>query len=273
MFKEDFLEATTDVWEIPAESATRVGHPAPFPVELPQRLIELYTYRGDLVLDPFMGSGTTAVAAVRTERHYVGYDTSREYVRKARLRVESEKSRLASLPARHPRRVVLPAVRGAAAGDRNLEEGAVRAGGRATEIARAVLTDCGFTGFRTDRRYPSGVEISFEAEDKRGGLWLFDVSGSFMGTRAGLCRSDTLWKVLGKAAVLQAGQPDQLRLVLLTTDLPARGTPAEAALRSTRGTLFYDAVEILSAQGQRRLRKYATGTASARPPGELLAPE
>ena len=54
---DDFVDATTDVWDIPAESATRVGHPAPFPIELPQRLIELYTYRGDLVLDPFIGSG------------------------------------------------------------------------------------------------------------------------------------------------------------------------------------------------------------------------
>ncbi|MEL7210528.1 MAG: site-specific DNA-methyltransferase, partial [Actinomycetota bacterium] len=73
--KDEFMEATLDVWELPAESATRVGHPAPFPVELPERLIELYTYEGDLVLDPFMGAGTTAVAAVRTGRHYVGYDT------------------------------------------------------------------------------------------------------------------------------------------------------------------------------------------------------
>ena len=78
---DEFVDATTDVWDIPTESATRVGHPAPFPVELPRRLIELYTYRGDLVLDPFMGSGSTAVAAVRTERHYVGFDTD-ELVRR-----------------------------------------------------------------------------------------------------------------------------------------------------------------------------------------------
>ena len=73
--RDEFIDATIDVWDIPSESATRVGHPAPFPVELPRRLIELYTYRGDLILDPFMGSGSTAVAAVRTERHYAGFDT------------------------------------------------------------------------------------------------------------------------------------------------------------------------------------------------------
>ena len=58
---DEFMEATLDVWEIPAESATRVGHPAPFPVALVERCIQLFTYDGDVVLDPFMGSGTTAV--------------------------------------------------------------------------------------------------------------------------------------------------------------------------------------------------------------------
>lgn len=91
MTTEDFLGATVDVWEIPAESATRVGHPAPFPIELPRRLIELYTYRDDLVLDPFLGSGTTAVAAVRTGRHYVGFDTDAGYVRLARRRLAAER--------------------------------------------------------------------------------------------------------------------------------------------------------------------------------------
>ena len=72
---DEFMEATLDVWEIPAESATRVGHPAPFPVALVERCLHLFTYEGDVVLDPFMGSGTTAVAAKNTGRHYIGYDT------------------------------------------------------------------------------------------------------------------------------------------------------------------------------------------------------
>ncbi|MGD2101315.1 MAG: site-specific DNA-methyltransferase [Acidimicrobiia bacterium] len=87
---DEFLEATLDVWEIPAASATRVGHPAPFPVDLPQRLIELYTYEGELILDPFMGSGTSAVAAVRTGRHYVGFDTEQSYVDLAEKRLREE---------------------------------------------------------------------------------------------------------------------------------------------------------------------------------------
>ncbi len=85
--KEEFLDATISIWDILPESARRVGHPAPFPVELPRRLIELYTFAGDLVLDPFLGSGSTAVAAVETGRHYVGYDLSPEYLEIAERRI------------------------------------------------------------------------------------------------------------------------------------------------------------------------------------------
>ncbi len=91
---EEFLEATLDIWEIPAESATRVGHPAPFPVALPRRLIELYTYRDDLVLDPFVGSGSTAVAAVETGRHYVGFDTEPAYLELANRRIAAAREGL-----------------------------------------------------------------------------------------------------------------------------------------------------------------------------------
>lgn len=89
---DEFLAATIDIWEIPSESATKVGHPAPFPIALPRRLIELYTYQGDLVLDPFLGSGTTAVAAAIAGRHYVGFDTEAAYLELAegRLRTEVE---------------------------------------------------------------------------------------------------------------------------------------------------------------------------------------
>lgn len=78
--KEEFMRDTLSIWKFPPESASRVGHPAPFPVELPSRLIHLYTYEGDLVLDPFLGSGTTAVAAVQAGRCYVGYEIDEEYV-------------------------------------------------------------------------------------------------------------------------------------------------------------------------------------------------
>jgi site-specific DNA-methyltransferase (adenine-specific) len=67
-----------------------VGHPAPFPVELPRRLIQLYTFAGELVLDPFMGSGQTAIAALRTGRHFVGYETDPGYVKLAEERIQQE---------------------------------------------------------------------------------------------------------------------------------------------------------------------------------------
>jgi modification methylase len=87
---EDFRTWTLDVWKMPAESAKRVGHPAPFPIELPRRLIELLTYRDDVVLDPFIGAGSTAVAAVRTGRHYVGYDLDPAYAKLADDRIAAE---------------------------------------------------------------------------------------------------------------------------------------------------------------------------------------
>ena len=82
--RDAFMRDTLSVWEIPPASARKVGHPAPFPVELPKRLIELYTYRGDLVLDPFCGAGSACVAAAQLGRHYVGYDTEPEYLEIAR---------------------------------------------------------------------------------------------------------------------------------------------------------------------------------------------
>src|SRR4029453_9660486 len=85
-----FMETTLDVWNIEPESARRVAHPAPFPVGLPGRLIDLYTYENDLVLDPFMGSGSTLVAAARRNRRYAGYDPDPTYVDIARLRVRDE---------------------------------------------------------------------------------------------------------------------------------------------------------------------------------------
>jgi site-specific DNA-methyltransferase (adenine-specific) len=93
--KDEFLASTLDVWEIRPERARRVNHPAPFPVELPERFIRLYTYVGDVVLDPFLGSGSTAVAAVGTGRHYVGYDLDPEYVAIADARIAE--ARAASL--------------------------------------------------------------------------------------------------------------------------------------------------------------------------------
>ncbi|MHB1645703.1 MAG: DNA-methyltransferase [bacterium] len=85
--KEQFMEWTKSIWTMKAESARRIGHPAPFPEELPFRLIQLYSFKDDIILDPFMGSGTTAVAALRSERKFVGYDINQEYIDLAERRI------------------------------------------------------------------------------------------------------------------------------------------------------------------------------------------
>ena len=85
--RDEFLEATLSVWEIGAESAKRVGHPAPFPEALADRVIRLFSYVDDVVLDPFAGSGTTCVSAARNGRRYVGYDISPEYCELAERRI------------------------------------------------------------------------------------------------------------------------------------------------------------------------------------------
>ena len=90
--KEDFLEITKSVWNFPAESAKKIGHPAPFPSELPRRLIQLYTFSDEVVLDPFMGSGQVALAAIDTGRHYIGYEIDPEYVALSNARIRQASS-------------------------------------------------------------------------------------------------------------------------------------------------------------------------------------
>ena len=85
--KEQFMEWTKSIWTMNAESAKRIGHPAPFPVELPYRLIQLYSFENDIILDPFIGSGTTAIAAIQSNRFYIGYDTEEKYIKLAENRI------------------------------------------------------------------------------------------------------------------------------------------------------------------------------------------
>ena len=83
----EFLESTKSVWTFGAESARKIGHPAPYPLELPYRLIQLYTFSGEVVLDPFMGSGQSALAALKSGRHFVGYEVNEEYLSLAEKRI------------------------------------------------------------------------------------------------------------------------------------------------------------------------------------------
>lgn len=276
LYRDEFMDATTDLWDIPPEQASRVGHPAPFPVQLPQRLIDLYTYEGDLVLDPFMGSGSTAVAAVRTDRHYIGYDTDREYVAKANARVGLEVSeRDAAKASGAALRPSLPAIRSDddTKDDLGFQARAVRDGKKAQDLARAVLDFAGFTDITDKMPARDGVELNFMATDTKGRLWYFDVSGAFTSARAGLKRTDTLWKALGRASVWNSGVDGLIPIVFLTTDLPTRGSAGHLALRAARGHTFVDAIEMQSDQHFERLARYAEGLSRVEPIGELLPPQ
>ncbi len=92
--KEEFLKWTKSVWSFPAVSARKIGHPAPFPEELPHRLIQLYSFKGDVILDPFVGSGTACLSALKDGRNYVAYDIDPEYIKLAEIRISSYRDQI-----------------------------------------------------------------------------------------------------------------------------------------------------------------------------------
>lgn len=264
--KEAFMRDTKDVWDILPESAKKVGHPAPFPIALPGRLIELFTYRGDLVLDPYMGSGSTAVAAMRTERNYVGCETDADFLASAEARLAAEVERLKENEIRRSQfKVVVPAVKGGddeALGD-DYQARAVRQGQKAETIAEELLNNCGFTQIVKNRKLRCGVEIDFEARDRQDNVWHFDVTGAFTSERAGLRRTDSLWKSLGKAAVRQHDETVKdtgVRYVLLTTALPSGGV-GDRALRTARENgVIFDALEMFDESAVSRLVDFGSGS-------------
>lgn len=87
IIKEQFIEWTKSIWRMNTESAKKIGHPAPFPEELPYRLIQLYSFTNDIILDPFIGSGTTAISALKSDRKYIGYDTNINYIKLTKNRI------------------------------------------------------------------------------------------------------------------------------------------------------------------------------------------
>jgi modification methylase len=281
--KDEFVDATLDLWDIPSESASRVGHPAPFPVELPRRLIELYTYRGDLVYDPFMGSGSTAVAALRTGRHFVGFDTDEGYVARARARLAEEGARLSTLAADAPSPARDASGRTGSSARKREKAGEVHgrgpdlaaanalraSGAKASEVAMAILEACGFGDIETGvAARDLGLSFDFRARDAAGNCWLFELCGGFSATRPGLRRPEVLWRALGKAAVVHEARrlqerPDLGPLVLLTTDRPAKGSPPGRALHTAVGTAgdgpVRDVVELFDQVDATRLAGHVGG--------------
>ncbi|MDQ1467449.1 MAG: modification methylase [Actinomycetota bacterium] len=256
LMTEDFMALTLDVWDIPSESARRVGHPAPFPVELPEQLIRLYTFANDLVLDPFMGSGSALVAAAQLGRRYAGYDLDPGYVEIARRRVAEIT----------PPPVASEAGTSSNNNDDDFQSRAKRAGKVAHKLAEEVLTDAGFTITERNRRMPkTGVTVNFVATDKSGEPWYFDVSGAFKTHRGGLVRTDTVWRSLGRANALRDHVARGVPLVFLTTHLPRHPSEGDTALHSAGPLAFFDAIEMLSDDGRARLELYAKGGFTGNP--------
>ena len=88
--KEEFMESTLSIWNISPARAKKIGNPAPFPVELVKKFINLYSFKNNLILDPFMGSGSTAIASRMLDRDYIGYEINPEYVKIANKRIKEE---------------------------------------------------------------------------------------------------------------------------------------------------------------------------------------
>ena len=257
------MALTLDIWSIPPESARRVGHPAPFPVELPEQLIRLYTFTDDLVLDPFMGSGSALVAAARLGRRYVGYDLDPAYVDIARRRVARGRDRRADAAAGTP---ATPSTSAA---------GPSTDGKAARTLAEEVLVEAGFTIVATDHRVrKTGVTVDFVATDADGRhLVLRRRPARSPATAAGCCAPTPCGsRSVGPRALER--QRGDVPLVFLTTHLPRRPSEGDTALRAAGPDAFFDAIDMLSPESRRRLASYAAGGRRGGPqPGFWTAAE
>ena len=234
---DEFLDVTKDVWELEPAAAKRVGHPAPFPIDLPRRLVELYTYVGDTVVDPFCGAGSTLIAAERTGRIGVGYDTDESYVKLALDRLANDEP-----PERD-----------------DAHAAAVELSRKISDIAAEALALSGFTIAKAKPALRGlGITYDFLVTDTTGAEWWVDISGSYTVARSGLERSDGLWHVLGRLRTLEAMHPTARVLVLTPHPLDPTSTNGKT-LRATPPGALHDVIALSSTDDLERLAVYGAG--------------
>ena len=226
---------TLDLWTLPTESARRVGHPAPFPVELPARLIELFTFEDDLVLDPVMGSGSTLVAASQLGRRTVGYDLDPAYVDLARERLDREGGRRDL------------AWDGAAGGD----------------VVGSAVSAAGFA-FADGVRLSSTGLVVCTATARDASRFVVEQGGPFVRDRGGLTGGEAVWRMLGRAAAIRGvGE----RVLVLTSSVPVRRSEADLAVRAAGPGTVFDVIDVFDPAALARLAGYAAGRVESPLPG------
>ena len=273
MANDEFVDVTRDVWEIDAESANRVGHPAPFPIELPRRLIDLYTYEGDIVVDPFVGAGSTLVAAERTGRHGLGWDLDQSYIDLSNARLDAERQRKDELPdyldeSGDLQLLSADQLDALTDGDRKevFQAMAVKEGKKTHHIALRILKDAGFSVQEKVKIRGMGLRYDFLVTSADGSTqWYVDVTGAFTTSRPGLMRMDALWKMLGRLHVLHSSNGGRQKVIVLTSKAPRAKSEGDKALRLAGPKSVYDVVEMYDAAGIERLKAYAEGATGPLP--------
>jgi site-specific DNA-methyltransferase (adenine-specific) len=231
---DDFLTLTLDVWSIPPESARRIGHPAPFPIELPAQLIRLLTFKDDLVLDPFMGSGSTLVAASLLSRRFAGYDLDPEFVELARTRVHQEGTPVPTI------------------NDEGLSLGA---------LCEHALETAGFQIVAKEKRIPkTALNVDVVVSDRAETPWYIEIAGTASAHRPGLSRQETVVRSLGRISALRGRLGDDTRFLLLCAAPPEPKSEADTVLRAAGPSQVFDVINVLDSDSLYRLAEYAKGS-------------
>ncbi len=245
---DEFLEAACDHWRIGSVSAEEES----FPVDLVKRLIDLYSYEGDIVLDPFAGSGSTLVAAAASGRIGVGYDADAQNVEHGQQRLACEVG-----PLLRRRKKYLQVVSLASS---------------AKDIARTALEEAGFFVLESKKHRTAAECVLFDfcIRNTYGQSWWVDVVGGYNSVNPGLADVHAAVEFIGRTAIA-SGSEKAYPVLALTSALPLQGSKAQKALAVLGADRLFDAIDLLDPSGLDRLAHYGDG--GAQQPGFWAAAE